>query len=199
MNTEAILNAEVEVAKCPDCGVEPGTPHHDGCDIEICTACKGQRMLCECAGHDPARAAWTGEWPGKSEAREHGWYTVWTKLGWVSCDEGVAGAVPDLNRQHAFALMGEDPGGVSLAAAVARVRNAVLTLYAHFNGGLRISDASEFLTLSAEAMRAGHSDKVAPLSASHIAIYMQMLNDKTDVFRPDLKIEDVMCDWPGGS
>jgi hypothetical protein len=56
------------IRKCPDCGVAPGTPHEDGCDVEICSACTSQRLQCACPTHDKQFAMWRGIWPGQAEA-----------------------------------------------------------------------------------------------------------------------------------
>ena len=53
---------------CHDCGANPGEIHKDGCDVERCSVCGGQRLCCGCRGHDKAFARWTGIWPGKAEA-----------------------------------------------------------------------------------------------------------------------------------
>jgi hypothetical protein len=61
-----------EIRNCPDCGAEPGTPHVDGCDVEICSECAGQRLQCDCLLHDKSFARWTGLWPGFAEAQALG-------------------------------------------------------------------------------------------------------------------------------
>jgi len=53
---------------CHDCNAAPGQQHMDGCDTEHCSVCGGQRMCCDCVGHDKDFAKWTGIWPGFAEA-----------------------------------------------------------------------------------------------------------------------------------
>lgn len=63
----AKLQLLCELKPCHDCGVEPFQMHKDGCDVERCSVCGGQRLSCSCKGHDKAFARWTGIWPGVAE------------------------------------------------------------------------------------------------------------------------------------
>ena len=76
---------------CPSCGVVPGQPHEPNCEVERCSVCGKQRMLCgcECDGHDPLFSRWTGIWPGEAECR---FLCLTTRV------YAGGGIQPDLNR-----------------------------------------------------------------------------------------------------
>jgi hypothetical protein len=94
---------------CPDCGVAVGEPHDEGCDVERCSACGGQRLLCRCLEHEPARERWRGEWPGADECRWRGWFASRVDgAGWLPCAQDAPGARPDLNRLTFFRQLGYD-------------------------------------------------------------------------------------------
>ena len=57
------VNNQEKQDPCPDCGVKVGEVHKQGCDVERCSACGGQRLMCDCKGHNPKAVRWTGEWP----------------------------------------------------------------------------------------------------------------------------------------
>ena len=63
---------KLPVRSCHDCGVQPGEPHLDGCDVERCSVCGFQRLGCGCKGHDKAFSRWTGFWPGELESEALG-------------------------------------------------------------------------------------------------------------------------------
>lgn len=44
------------------------------------------------------RLPWSGEWPGKAECREYGFWAVRAPIGWKRCDADTPGAHEDLNR-----------------------------------------------------------------------------------------------------
>jgi len=57
-----------QLTHCHDCGAQPGQRHLENCDVERCSVCGGQRLSCECIGHDKDFAKWTGLWPGRAES-----------------------------------------------------------------------------------------------------------------------------------
>lgn len=94
---------------CPDCKTLIGLPHRQGCDVERCTVCFDQRLICGCVGHDVNAAAWTGEWPGAAACRELGWWAVRDPdTGWRPCPPGTEGAIEDINRFIFFQMGGYD-------------------------------------------------------------------------------------------
>jgi len=104
MNSQADIN----LPDCHDCGAAPGEIHGVNCDVEQCTVCGDQFMLCDHPGHDKFAARWTGEWPGSAEARERGWFVVFDSDGWRPCTPETPGAQPDLSRWAVFNQTGRD-------------------------------------------------------------------------------------------
>jgi hypothetical protein len=93
---------------CPDCGAAIGEPHRPRCDVECCSVCFGQRLLCDCPGHDPLAVVWEGEWPGATACRTLGWWAIRTDDGWRPCPPGTPGAIEDINRLTFFRETGMD-------------------------------------------------------------------------------------------
>lgn len=102
---------------CPDCGADPGRPHHEGCDVERCSVCGGQYISCGCEDHQPRESKWNGEWPGVAECKKRGW---WAQDGYphdkdsprygsfCPCGPADPGAMADLNRLAYFKRTGKD-------------------------------------------------------------------------------------------
>lgn len=106
---------------CPDCQVDPGVAHRDGCDVARCLHDGGQRLMhamgggtpvvvlvdghpqidFKTDGHDCGEDVWTGRWPGEAECEEFGWWAYFVPNGNPSfrpCGPDDPGAVHDLNR-----------------------------------------------------------------------------------------------------
>lgn len=106
------------IQQCPDsdCRAQIGQKHQPGCLVAICVTTGQQRIL---HGENPPPPAdlpidadvhicgtdvWTGRPHGTDEAAEHGLYVRPAAAadspltGWIPCQPGEAGAVPDLDR-----------------------------------------------------------------------------------------------------
>ena len=95
----AILIKDMPRTNCHDCGVAPGKRHLDGCDVERCNDCDGQRLSCGCPDHgDYQKETWSGiSWEkARIIAEENNLFCKWDN-GWVRCDKDDDGASHDLN------------------------------------------------------------------------------------------------------
>lgn len=94
----------LEKTPCRDCLAKPGSEHMPGCDVERCSACGGQRISCGCGNpHNPAKAKWTGVWPGVEEAVHLGLYCR-ERIKFEACGANDPGAMPDLNEVERLRL-----------------------------------------------------------------------------------------------
>ncbi len=99
-----------KTTECPDpnCKATLGTRHTPDCSKALCLETGAQRKLhLEAASHldhDCGQQAWTGYPPGAVEAAAH---DLFVRLatpadqphsGWIPCEPGTPGAVPDLDR-----------------------------------------------------------------------------------------------------
>jgi hypothetical protein len=102
----------LSTATCQECDAKPGELHQLGCDVECCSRCGHQLLLCEHSlgsekpPPDNERMPWSGEWPGVAECREFGWYAKINRAGpgWVTCAPDDEEAIPDLNRLRSDAV-----------------------------------------------------------------------------------------------
>ena len=58
------------ILRCPDCQVEPGAYHVEGCDVSRCSECGFQLLVCDCS--NGSVTLWTGVWPGVVEVKVFG-------------------------------------------------------------------------------------------------------------------------------
>lgn len=112
-----------EITNCPDCAVEPGVRHQDGCDVARCTATGEQHLGCpgELHAHDGREYGehegrcqpeiWGGRWPGELECEEFGLFvTKESVIGppwFIKCGPDHPDRRADLNELSRMACTGE--------------------------------------------------------------------------------------------
>jgi hypothetical protein len=88
--------------KCPDCQVDPGCPHMEGCDVARCGNCGYQLLFHDNECDNEYNTIWTGVWPGIEECHELNLWIVYRdgeKGDWTKTE--------DLNTLYNKALSGE--------------------------------------------------------------------------------------------
>ena len=109
--------------RCPDCQVEPGTRHENGCDIARCKVTGQQHFQCEGEEHSfkgrvygehPGECLptlWTGRWPGDEECEEFGLFVTMESVKappwFIKCGPDHPDRTPDLNELGLMAAKGE--------------------------------------------------------------------------------------------
>lgn len=114
ISAEKALSLGVKcVDKCWDCGAPVGSPHAECCDVEECTSCHGQRLVCGCEDHKSL--PFNGFWPRDKVCAVLGWYSKKNPYGdgWVRCEKddpnpGAWGVCLDISRLAVLRLSGKD-------------------------------------------------------------------------------------------
>ena len=176
---------------CPDCGVSPGERHQEDCDVQICTVCFGQYMICQCPAHNADKAAWTGHWPGSLEAADKGWFVVWTEHGWISCDKDEPGSKSDLNRYSIFMDTGVDPGPRSIAHIAQDAYAAAKCIIMADEGQIKILEPDVWLGIRADVECCFLSPEYHWMTTMDKAkAIVGMRNQQTGLFNPNAKLSE---------
>jgi hypothetical protein len=127
-------------SSCPSCGALAGVIHKTDCDVERCSTCGRQFLLCGCGGHDHFFACWTGFWPGVLESIALGFLTKWQTdpCKPAPADFLCRGTSVDLNRFYSEGWhkgffvkpLGSEPGSEAVAKDAERKPHTVESVLA---------------------------------------------------------------------